>query len=112
MFRPRVIDGVSFIDGGVASSTHADLLIGSGIDRVYVSAPMSKPSRRPFARHARRRLAEEVAALRAAGIQTIVVQPSLASVEAARGFPRRRPEAAPAIVHHATEATRLALASA
>ena len=112
LFRPRLIDGVPFIDGGVASSTHADLLADSGMDRVYVSAPMSKPSRRLFARHARRRLTGEVAALRAAGIQTIVVQPSPAAVEAARGFPRRRPEAAPVIVRHATEATRLALASA
>jgi NTE family protein len=112
MFRPRVIDGVAYIDGGVTSSTHADLLVDAGVDRVFVSAPMSKRSRRLFARNARRRLAAEVATLHGAGIETIVVQPSAASVEAARGFPRRNPGAAPDIVHHAAEATRLALASA
>ena len=112
MFRPRVIDGVAYIDGGVTSSTHADLMVGAGVDRVFISAPMSKPSRRLFARNARHRLTTEVAVLREAGIETIVVQPSIASMEAARGFPRRNPQAAPDIVHFAVEATRLALAPA
>lgn len=112
MFRPKLIDGVAYIDGGVASSTHADLLVDSMVDLAVVSAPMSKPSRRLFARNARQRLEAEVATLRAVGIETIVVRPSAAAIQAARGFPRRRPEAAPAIVHHAVEATRLALASA
>ena len=57
-------------------------------------------------------LRAEVATLRRAGIETIVVQASAGAVEAARGFPRRKPEAAPAIVRHAVEATQLALASA
>ncbi len=112
MFRPRMIDGIPFIDGGVASSTHAELLAASGVELAIISAPMSKPSRRLFARNARRQLAAEVAALRQAGVETIVVQPSAAAVEAARGFPRRNPGAASAIVGHAVEATRLALASA
>jgi NTE family protein len=112
MFRPQVIDGIPFVDGGVASSTHADLLVGSDIDTVFVSAPMSKPSRRLFARHARRRLMEEVETLRAAGIETVVVEASADLVDAARGFPRRNPQAAPLIVGHAVEATRLALATA
>lgn len=112
MFRPRVIDGVTYIDGGVASSTHADLLVDTDVDLVVVSAPMSKPSRRLFARNARHRLSAEVATLRRAGIETIVVQPSVAAVEAARGFPRRNPEAGTAILGHAVEATQVALASA
>ena len=112
MFRPRLIDGVAYIDGGVTSSTHADLLVDSGVDRVFISAPMSKPSRRLFATNARQRLVGEVAALQDAGIETIVVRPSAAAVEAARGFPRRNPGAAPDIARHAALATRLALSSA
>lgn len=112
MFRPRLIDGEAYIDGGVTSSTHADLLIGAGVDRVFISAPMSKPSRRLFASNARKRVSAEVAALQEAGIETIVVKPSPEAVRAAKGFPRRRPEAASDIVHHAAEATRLALATA
>ncbi len=112
MFRPRLIDGVAYIDGGVISSTHAGLLVDAGVDRVFISAPMSKPSRRLFAANARQRLVVEVAALRASGIETIVVEPSAAAVEASRGFPRRNPDAGPDIVRHAGLATRLALASA
>jgi NTE family protein len=111
MFRPKVIEGVSFVDGGVTSSTHAELLIGSGVNLAIVSAPMAKPSRRVFARQARRRLKAEVASLERAGIATVVVEPSAAAMEDARGFPRRRPEAAAAIADHAVAATRLALAS-
>ena len=112
MFRPRVIDGVAYIDGGVVSSTHADLLVDAGVDRVFISAPMSKPSYGLFARNARYRLSAEAAVLQEAGIETVVVQPSVEAVRAARGFPRRNPGAAPNIVHHAAEATRLALATA
>jgi NTE family protein len=112
MFRPKWIGGEAFVDGGVASSTHADLLIGSGIRLAVISAPMSKPVARPFAVLARRQLAAEVAALRTAGIETVVVRPSAEAVAAARGFPRRNPGAAPLIADHAVAATRLALAAA
>lgn len=111
MFRPKIIDGVAFVDGGVTSSTHADLLAESGLDLAIVSAPMARPSKRLFARQARKRLKAEVELLEQAGITAVVVEPSAAAVEAARGFPRRRPEAASAIVHHAVAATRLALSS-
>lgn len=111
MFRPKLIDGVAYVDGGVTSSTHADLLVGSGVDMAIVAAPMAKPSRRLFARQARRQLASEVSSLERVGITAVVVEPSAAAMEAARGFPRRRPEAASAIVDHAVAATRLALAS-
>jgi NTE family protein len=112
IYQPRLIDGIPFVDGGVASSTHADLLIGTGVDLVAISAPMSKPSHRPFARLARARLATEVAALGAAGIETIVVEPPAEMAAAARGFPRRNPDVAPVIARHAAEAARLAFAAA
>lgn len=111
MFRPQIIDGVPYVDGGVASSTHADLLVDSGIDLAIVSAPMSKPSTRLFARHARRRLADEIGILRRAGIRTAAVMPEAETVKAARGFPRRNPGAGPVITGHAADATRLALAT-
>jgi NTE family protein len=112
MFRPRRIDGVDYVDGGVVSPTHAGLLAGSDIDVAIVSSPMSKPSRRPFARLARRRLSEETAALERAGIATIVVHPSAAAVRDAKGFPRRNPGAARLILEHAAAATRAAFAVA
>jgi NTE family protein len=112
MFRPKVVGDEAFVDGGVASSTHADLLVEAGVDLAVISAPMSKPVARPFAVLSRRRLAAEVEALRAAGVETVVVQPSAATVAAARGFPRRNPGAAPVIADHAVAATRLALAAA
>ena len=112
MFQPTYVDGVPHVDGGVVSSTHADLLIGQGVDRVIISAPMSRPSGRLFARNARRRLTQEVDRLHRAGMETLVVEPPPGFAEVARGYPRRRPDAAPAITERAVEATRLALAVA
>lgn len=111
MFRPRLIGDEVFVDGGVKSSTHADLFVDAGIDRVIISAPMSRPSGRLFARNARRRLADEVRLLRARGVETVVVQPAAEIGEIARGYPRRRPEAASEIAAHAVTMTRLAFAT-
>ncbi len=110
MFRPKYIDGEAFIDGGIPSSTHADLLEQAGVDRAIISAPMSRPSLSPFARNATRRLESEVSHLRASGIETIPIRPSADISSAVRGYPRRRPEARPLIAQHAVRATRLALA--
>lgn len=43
VFRPYEIDGRHYVDGGVASGTHADLLLGSEepLDLVLVLAPMA-----------------------------------------------------------------------
>ncbi|MDX1689825.1 MAG: patatin-like phospholipase family protein [Acidimicrobiia bacterium] len=111
LFRPRTIDGEAFVDGGVASSTHADLLVDAGVDLAVVSAPLSAPSLRPFSYLARRALADEVAALEGAGIETIVVRPDAEAAKAARGYPRRNPGAASAILGHAERAARRALAA-
>ena len=112
MFRPRAIGDELFVDGGVRSSTHADLVLDAGFDRVIISAPMSRPSGRLFARNARRSLAAEVDSLRSAGLETVVVEPSGEISEIARGYPRRRPEAASDIAQHAAEMARLAFAVA
>lgn len=112
MFRPREIGGETFVDGGVSSSTHADLLIPERVEKVIVSAPMSRPSGGLFARNAREQLAEEITALRAAGVEVLAVEPSSEISELARGYPRRRPEAASDIASHAAAVTRLAFSTA
>lgn len=101
MFQPKRLGGVDYIDGGVVSPTHADLLIGTETGRVVVSSPMTRPSRRYLARHARRRLAVEVGLLQQAGKEVLVVQPTERLMEIAEGFPRSRPEAAFAIAGQA-----------
>jgi NTE family protein len=80
-FAPVRIDGRSYIDGGVHSPTNAAILRSSGVDLAVVIAPMSGPAgwRPDFyaasRRHATRLLAREIAALEAAGIQTVVFAP-------------------------------------
>jgi NTE family protein len=109
MFRPQLIGDEMFIDGGVVSSTHADVLLEVDCERVIIAAPMSRPSGGPFARNAHRKLQSEVDELRARGVSVTVIEPSSDLARIARGYPRRRPHAAVGIAHHATEATRLAL---
>lgn len=48
IFRPWVIDGVRYVDGGVVSGTHADLLLGSQrpLDLIIVIAPMAAEEQR------------------------------------------------------------------
>ncbi len=111
MFRPRVIGEETFVDGGVKSSTHADLALSQSLDRVIISAPMSRSGGGVFARNAKRQLEHEVSELRAAGVDVMVVEPGEELTELAKGYPRRRPEAATDIAAHAVEATRLAAVS-
>lgn len=85
-FEPVVHAGRRYVDGGVHSPTNADLLVDAGFDLVVVVSPMSattagqaaaRPSARPL--HARR-LAGEVARLRAAGPDVLTFQPTPADV--------------------------------
>lgn len=48
IFRPWEIDGVRYVDGGVVSGTHADLLLGSSrpLDLIIVIAPMAAEEQR------------------------------------------------------------------
>lgn len=108
MFRPQMIDDELFVDGGVKSSTHADLLLTEGMDRVVVSAPMSRPGGGVFARNAKRQLGYETSMLRAAGVDVVVIEPGIELAQIARGYPRRRPEAASEIARYAVAATRVA----
>lgn len=109
MFQPKMIDGHRYVDGATASPTHADLAAEVEPDLVVVSSPMSRPSRRPMAVLARRRLAAERGALEAQGIEVIVIEPDEHHVETFKGFPRVGPERAPDIVEIGRKATRRAV---
>jgi NTE family protein len=112
MFRPYLFDGVPYVDGGLASPTHADLAAGIDPDLVIISAPMAKPVLRPMAGLARARLRTETARLRATGLDPVVITPTRDLVEQAQGYPRRNPDAAPIIEATAAELTARALTAA
>jgi NTE family protein len=103
-YRPMVIDGRRYVDGGACSATSADLLTRVGLDEVYILAPMAsfeldRPSS-PLARIERqlrrvttKRLQREAAALKAAGTAVTMLAPGpedLAVIGANMMDPRRR----------------------
>ncbi|MGH3466527.1 MAG: patatin-like phospholipase family protein, partial [Thermocrispum sp.] len=93
-YHPVTIGGRRYVDGGVYSSTSADLLAGEPLDEVLVLAPMAgaAPLVRPRSagealdlgarRLMHRRLLAEVAALRRAGLTVRVFTPTAADREA------------------------------
>ena len=76
LFRPWVIDGRHYVDGGVVSGTHADLVLGSPreLDLVLIIAPMAAEEdrrgawvhERLFDRVGRRTLDEEIGLIKKA----------------------------------------------
>ena len=81
-FTPVEVDGRRYVDGGVHSTTNADLAAGQGLDLVVVSAPMAgrwRSLRRNAAAlsrtSARVTLDREVARLRRDGVDVLVLQP-------------------------------------
>jgi NTE family protein len=82
-FAPTVIDGARYVDGGVHSTTNADVVAAERPDLVLVSAPMSaargaarlEPAM-PMRQIARLSLAREVSALKALGIAVMTFQPT------------------------------------
>jgi NTE family protein len=81
-FRPVVIDGVEYFDGGVHSPTNADVLADEDLDLVIVSSPMSSAHGRSFTldatprRSAHLRLEREVRRLRDRGTEVVRFEPS------------------------------------
>ena len=81
-FSPVSIDGVEHVDGGVHSTTNADVLSYAGLDLVIVVAPMSAAHGRsnradaPVRWAMHRRLDREVRRLRDAGTEVIRIEPS------------------------------------
>ncbi len=110
MFQPKEIDGARYVDGAVASSTHADSLVPEGHDVVLIAAPMARDGGL-IRRRARATLDREVARLHEAGSRTLVLVPDEPITELAAGFPRSGPDAGAAIVEAARRQTIEAFAS-
>lgn len=87
-FPPVRIDGRRYVDGGVHSTTNADLLVDADLDEVVVLAPMAGPAAtllprspadtvsRVLGHTATRQLKSEVRRLTDAGIRVHVLSPS------------------------------------
>ncbi|HEX8132027.1 MAG TPA: patatin-like phospholipase family protein, partial [Actinomycetes bacterium] len=103
-YRPTVIGGRRYVDGGVHSTTSLDLLAGADLDEVYVLAPMASfvmdAPRNPYARLERRLrrlitlgLLREVRKVRRLGVNVTVLTPGpedLTAIGANLMEPRRR----------------------
>ncbi|MEM7322133.1 MAG: patatin-like phospholipase family protein [Actinomycetota bacterium] len=109
LFQPKRIGDRRFIDGAVASATHAHLLADHGLDLVIVSSPMTRPGRGPVKLRARRQLKAEVSTLTRNGTRVVVVEPDEAIMTVADGFPRQNPERGSDIIDAARAMTVEAL---
>lgn len=99
LFRPYPIDGGLYVDGGVASGTHADLVLGSDkpMDLVLILAPMAADVQRKrarfhekmFDRVGQRFLGEEVHLIREAwpDCEVVALSPSPSVQNAMRPNP-------------------------
>jgi NTE family protein len=78
ILAPVRIDGADHVDGALHSPTNADLVAGLGFDRVVVVSPMSGTTdlRHPARAYHTWLLRREVAAVRAAGSEVVVVEPT------------------------------------
>ena len=85
-YTPTVIDGVPYIDGGTISNASVDLLRGTGVDEVYVFAPMASVEidrartaagrvERAVRRAITRGIMADAARLRAGGARVCLVTP-------------------------------------
>ena len=92
-YAPTVIDGVPYVDGGVASNASADVLLGTAVDEVFVLAPMGGTGRprprtvleridRGVRRAISRTIVRDATALRAQGIRVHVLTPGPADLAA------------------------------
>jgi NTE family protein len=110
VFEPVDIDGGHYVDGGVASGTNADLILGypGPLDLVVVIAPMASMDEREDARFyegmidrlGAAALAEELGAIRESrpGIDVLVLRPDEAVLETTRPNPLSSRAAVPAFV--------------
>ena len=115
-FRPVVVDGDDYVDGGAHSPTNADVVMSLDPrpDLVVVSSPMSfagSPRRTglsPFRRFSRALLDAEAARLRRRGIPVVVFQPT-DEVLVATGPNAMDPDRRPGIARATYESTRARL---
>lgn len=82
-FAPVTINGERFVDGGLHAADNADLLLDEALDTIVISSPLSvdanRLTRAPLATalraYPRRRLRSNVARLRDAGVNVLVLEP-------------------------------------
>jgi NTE family protein len=115
-FEPAEIGGERYVDGGVHSTTNADLVVPEAPDLVLVSAPMSAArgavrlgAATAVRQFARLTLAREIAVLRARGIPVVVFQPTAVDIEVMAGDSLDPAKFAP-VAARAEETTRRRLA--
>jgi predicted acylesterase/phospholipase RssA len=99
LFRPYAIDGRLYVDGGVSSGTHADLVLGVDrpLDLVLVLAPLAADVQRKrarfhekvFDRAGQRALTEEIRLIKDAwpGCDVVVLSPAPSVQNAMRPNP-------------------------
>jgi NTE family protein len=110
-FAPVTIDGTEYFDGGVHSSTNADVLRAAHLDAVVVISSMSASHGRAigadgFLRWSvHRRLAREIARLESEGTTVIRLEPGPASRHA-MGLWAMAEHRAPRVIEAAYEETR------
>lgn len=114
-FRPVVIDGEAYVDGGTWTPTNADVLAGRGLDLVVVLAPMAaEPGRlhhdaaAPIRLVTRRWLRHEVRAVRRSGTPVLVLAPDRAA-QAVLGFDTMAEDRGPAVLAAAADSVPAAL---
>jgi NTE family protein len=122
---PVTVNGTTYLDGGIASPTSADMLIGADVDEAIVLAPMASrdidPPRARGSRvaawlrqHMTRIVNREVRALEQAGIRVARLEPcaeDLAAFGSNLMSPRRRRKVFDTAAHSAKDAVSDALLS-
>jgi NTE family protein len=110
VFRPYMLNGSTYVDGGVVSGTHADLVLGRPrpLDLVLVLAPLAAEEERAgawfhekmFDRVGRRSLGQELSAVRKAwpDCEILVLRPSRFVLAAMRPNPMDAKAAVPTFV--------------
>nr|MBA3288678.1 patatin-like phospholipase family protein [Acidimicrobiia bacterium] len=114
-FAPVEINGVRYVDGGIHSTTNADVVRTDRPDLVIVSAPMSAVRNAPFTADvavrqvARLALGREVTGLRRRGCEVVTFQPTAADLEVMRGDSMNAEKMAPVLARvRETASARLA----
>ena len=119
VFQPYEIDGREYVDGGVASGTHADLLLGSPepLDLVLVLAPMAAHEARNGAmfyermldRVGHRSLEQELGLIHQAwpGTEVLVLRPPSGVLAAMRPNPMDPRSAVPTFIRTLTAMKRV-----
>ena len=110
-FRPIVIDGKEYVDGGVHSITNADVLRDEHLDTVIVISSMSASHGNAYGadglirRRVHRRMEHEVARLEANGVAVIRLEPGGESRHA-MGLWAMAEDRGPRVIEVAYEETR------